>query len=248
MKNRPIIGKAAGLLILLVLLILCACTDTTDTENNDDTLTITNSQVGTYGDYTYEFWNQNETGDATMILRQDGSFETSWNNIYNMLARYGIRPGDGVESVTYNVDGYSATKGVSYLCVYGWAYNGSYQDLVEFYIVDNWITFRPPGGGGTYYDTITVDGDSYDIYTSIRVNQPSIAGPATFTQYWSVRQNGDQRTSGTIDVQAHFDAWANAGLPLGSTLHEVSFCIEAWGGDSGGSGYADVNELGFETE
>jgi len=215
--------------------------------SNDFDLIQSSSKIGTVGDYTYEYWNQNETGDADMGLRSDGTFEIGWNGIFNMLARYGIRPGDPVHSVTYNVSDYSVSSGVSYLCIYGWAYNGSYEDLIEFYIVDNWKNYRPPGNNGTYYKTITVDGDKYDIYTSERVNQPSINGNTTFTQYWSVRQNGSQRLSGTIDVDAHFTAWEDAGLTIGNTLYEVSFCVEGYSGSSSGKGHANVSELTFHT-
>jgi len=205
------------------------------------------SRIGRVGDFTYEYWNQNETGDADMGLRSDGTFEIGWKGIFNMLARYGVRPGDPVNSVTYTVDDYTVTGGISYLCIYGWAYNGSYEDLVEFYIVDNWKNYRPPGNNGTYYDTITVDGDEYDIYTSVRTQQPSIAGTRTFTQYWSVRKPDNKRLSGTIDVRAHFAAWENVGLPIGNTLYEVSFCVEGYSGNKTGTGHANVSELIFNT-
>lgn len=205
------------------------------------------SRIGKVGDYTFEYWNQDETGDADMGLRSDGTFEIGWKGIFNMLARYGVRPGDSVRSVTYTVDDYTVTSGISYLCIYGWAYNGSYEDLVEFYIVDNWKNYRPPGNNGIYYDTVTVDGDEYDIYTSVRTQQPSIAGTRTFTQYWSVRKEGDKRLSGTIDVDAHFAAWENAGLTIGSTLYEVSFCVEGYSGNKTGTGHANVSELIFNT-
>ena len=235
-----------GTYVLALALLISSCASTGD---NGVYTELSSSRIGSFEGFTYEFWNQNGTGDAAMTLRKDGSFDVGWSGIYNMLARNGVRPGQNVKSVTYAVDDYAASKGNSYLCVYGWTYDsGTWDNLVEFYIVDNWKNYRPPGSGGLYQGTISVDGGTYDIYTSIRVNQPSINGNRTFFQYWSVRQNGGQRTSGTIDVEAHFNAWKEQGMEFGNTMYEVSFCIEGYGGKSGGDGQASVRELSFNVE
>jgi hypothetical protein len=66
----------------------------------------------------------------------------------------------------------------------------TYDKMVEFYIIDNWKGYRPPGDQGTLKGSVVVDGDTYDNYTSLREDKPSVHpdGTSTFTQYWSVRQ------------------------------------------------------------
>lgn len=51
------------------------------------------------------------------------------------------------------------------------------------------------------------------------MNQPSIQGTATFYQYWSVRQS--HRTSGTVTVANHFNAWSQSGLTLGTHNYQI---------------------------
>ena len=103
--------------------------------------------------------------------------------------------------------------------------------MVEYYIVESWGTWRPPGA--TSKGTITVDGGTYDVYETTRVNQPSIDGNTTFQQYWSVRTS--KRTSGTISVTEHFKAWENMGMKMGK-LYEAALNVEGYQS----SGWADV--------
>ncbi len=135
----------------------------------------------------------------------------------NYLARKGVRPGSASPVVTYSAN--YRPNGNSYLAIYGWTQN----PLIEYYIVDSWGSWRPPGT--SVIGTVQADGGTYDIYRSERVNQPSIEGTKTFWQYWSVRQQ--KRTSGTITVAPHFDAWASFGLTMG-TFYEVSMVVEGY--------------------
>ncbi len=185
---------------------------------------VCDNNIGTHCGYTYEYWKDQGTGCLTNTA--DG-FSVEWNNINNLLGRKGIRPGSANHVVTYNAN-YNP-NGNSYLCVYGW----SQGPLAEYYIVDSWGSWRPPGGEG-FVGTVDSDGGTYDIYKTTRVNQPSIEGNATFDQYWSVRQS--KRESGTITVKNHFDAWASHGMNMGS-VYEVSMTVEGYQS----SGSADVS-------
>jgi hypothetical protein len=94
---------------------------------------------------------------------------------------------------------------------------------------------------------LTTDGSVYNIYESVRTNQPSILGTSTFNQYWSVRQT--KRSSGTVTVANHFNAWKQYGMNLGSMDYQIVATegyfstgsaditvSEANGSNSGGSG------------
>jgi len=102
--------------------------------------------------------------------------------------------------------------------LYGWSRN----PLVEYYVVDNWGGFVPPGPTAVPLGTVKSDGGTYRIYRMRRIEQPSIAGTATFNQYWSVRT--ERRPVGRdniITLANHFDAWRRAGMMLGSLDYQV---------------------------
>lgn len=184
---------------------------------------VCNNQIGMHCGYTYEYWK--DQGSGCLTNTADG-FSVEWSDINNLLGRKGIRPGSSSHVVTYDAN--YQPNGNSYLCVYGW----SQGPLAEYYIVESWGTWRPPGGEG-FMGTVDSDGGTYDIYRTERVNQPSIDGTQTFYQYWSVRQS--QRTSGTVTVANHFNAWASHGMNMGS-IYEVSVTVEGYQS----SGSADV--------
>lgn len=175
-----------------------------------------------------------------MTLNSGGTFSCQWSNINNALFRKGIKFDStktyqqlGNISVNYGCE--YQPNGNSYLCVYGW----TKSPLVEYYIVESWGTWRPPGA--TSKGTISVDGGTYDVYETTRTNQPSIEGTKTFQQYWSVRTS--KRTSGTISVSNHFSAWENQGMTMGK-MYEVALTVEGYQSSGSANVYSNTITVG----
>ncbi len=191
--------------------------------------------------YDWELWNQWDQGTANMQLLGNGKFSCEWSGIENVLFRTGKKwtsnspQWDTLDGITMDYAADYQPNGNSYLSVYGW----TKSPLVEYYIIESWGTWRPPGGTG-YKDTITVDGIQYDVYQTTRVQQPSIEGTKTFPQYFSVRKEGDKSTSGTVDIAKHFAAWESLGLDMGG-LYEVSLVVEGY--QSSGKATVTKNDI-----
>ncbi len=212
----------------------------------------TNQYKGTSEGYSYEVWLDNTGGSGSMTLGKGATFKAEWSASVsqgNFLARRGLDFGSEKKATDYDYIGldYDATYsqtgsgGNSRLCVYGWFENrnaAGNPPLVEYYIIEDWVNWRPTANGAS--KTVTIDGGQYEIF-AIDHTGPTIHGNSeTFKQYFSVRK--DTRTSGHITVSDHFKAWADQGWGIGN-LYEVALNAEGWES----SGVADVTMLDVYT-
>jgi len=190
--------------------------------------TITSNQTGTNNGYFFSYWK--DSGNVTMTLGAGGQYSVQWSNMNNMVVGKGWKPGSATHVVNYS--GTFSPNGNGYLSLYGWTTN----PLIEYYVVENFGSYNP-SSGAQRLGSVTTDGSTYDIYRTQRVNQPSIIGTATFYQYWSVRQS--HRSSGSISVANHFNAWRNLGLTLGSMDYQI---LATEGYQSSGSSNITVSD------
>ena len=206
----------------------------------------TENKTGMDGTYDFELWK--DRGNTTMTLNGNGKFSCEWNNINNCLFREGKKYNPPVNykslgdvEIKYGVD--YQPNGNSYMCVYGWSKN----PLVEYYIVETWGSWRPPGQAENK-GTVTVNGGTYDIYKTTRYNAPSIEGDTTFDQYWSVRKDKPKangtKIEGIISVSDHFKAWERAGLPALGNLTEIALNIEGYQSSGKANVYENILKIG----
>jgi len=199
----------------------------------------TSNKVGKIGDVGYEIWSDSGNNSATFY--SDGSFSCTFQNAKDYLCRSGLsfdctKTHDQIghmyadfklvkQSIS-NVD-------YSYVGIYGW----TKEPLVEYYIVDNWLSQYRPGDwvGNKKHGDFKIDGADYTVYENTRTG-PSIVGDTTFKQYFSIRKTA--RDCGTIDITAHFNQWEKLGMKMGK-MHEAKVLGEAGSTGSGTSGTAD---------
>ncbi|MDP9793252.1 endo-1,4-beta-xylanase [Catenuloplanes nepalensis] len=200
-RIRMLLGAACAVAIAITGTVL------TGTAHAEADRTVSSNTTGTHNGYFFSFWK--DSGNASMTLRADGRYSSSWDrSTNNWVGGKGWATGSR-RTVTYSGT-YNPGNNNTYLALYGWTRN----PLIEYYVVENFGSYNP-STGATRYGTVTTDGGTYDILRSQRVNQPCIDGDrCTFYQFWSVRQQ--KRSSGTITTANHFDAWARAGLTLGT--------------------------------
>ncbi|KAF2744679.1 glycoside hydrolase family 11 protein, partial [Sporormia fimetaria CBS 119925] len=174
------------------------------------------------GNYYWSNWSEGQ-GNWNCRNEAGGRFSVTWSgNNGGFVCGKGWRGGSGNRVIRFQ--GSYTPTGPGYLAIYGWTRN----PLIEYYIVESYDILAP-GEPWTLKGNFSSDEGDYDIYTSTRVNKPSIEGTRTFQQFWSVRQQ--KRVGGTVSLARHFEEWSRRGMRLGG--HD--YCIVAVEGFTNGT-------------
>ncbi|KFA67600.1 hypothetical protein S40285_09445 [Stachybotrys chlorohalonatus IBT 40285] len=173
---------------------------------------ITPNGQGTNNGYFYSWWSDGMS-PVTYTNEAGGTYSVNWQSGGNLVGGKGWQTGTS-RSIQYTADWKPINNGNSYLTIYGWTRN----PLIEYYVVENHGDYNP-GSAGQSRGSVTVDGGVYDLYEATRTNAPSIDGTQTFKQFWAIRQQ--KRTSGTVNMDTIFKAWASNGMNLGTHDYQI---------------------------
>ncbi|RAL13186.1 glycoside hydrolase family 11 protein [Aspergillus homomorphus CBS 101889] len=160
--------------------------------------------------FYYSLYNANGADVGYTEYPTTGQFELGWSAKTEFLGGKGYRGGNP-RSLTW--DGYFTAEGDWTLAIYGWTLN----PVTEWYIVESHGSGTP--GNGHILGQVNSDGGLYDVYSLPYRNVPKIYGVTNFDQHWSVRRS--HRTSGTVDVAAHFRRWKEMGLDPGTPIFQM---------------------------
>ncbi|KAK2002566.1 family 11 glycosyl hydrolase [Colletotrichum falcatum] len=176
-------------------------------------------------DYTQNY----KTGGKVNFTPTGKGFSVNFSGAQDFVVGKGWNTGSKNRTVNYSGQT-KASSGTVLTALYGW----SVDPLVEYYVQD----YSNNGKGaaqGQKVGSLTSDGSTYDIYKHTQVNQPSIQGTTTFTQYIS-RRTQDRSDGGTITFANHVAAWEKAGMKLGQMRYQT-IATEGWGNAGGNSKY-----------
>ena len=170
------------------------------------------------GDGYWEGWNQDYKGTYALQDHPDGSISGRWDGIMNCIFRNGVKYAEPKEVgglLAYDV-AYKAEIETADTAWYG--VNGYYKPEAgqfgygEFYVIEGWNGYRPPGSSTERKGTAEINGIQYDLYITVQ-NIMGIDPPPPVVKYWSVRQENayptgeDHVCEGTVPLLEHVRAW-----------------------------------------
>ncbi len=187
-------------------------------------------QSGTHDGYFWSLWiSDGYKGTVNYKNGPGGNYDVQWSNFNgNFTCGKGWSRGATNRVIGYNI-GICQINGGGVVGYYGWTRN----PLIEYYVNERWGSSRPTG---TKIGSVSSDGGTYDCYTAMRYNAPSIDGTQTFRQLFSTRTSmaptGQNRQ---ITFANHVNAWKRGGYSLGTDLSPAAIMLtEAYGSNCSG--------------
>ena len=187
-------------------------------------------------------WNADRIGTYQLKPEQDGSVSGTWDGIRECYFGNSCFRDDNaligeipVSDLTEAVFSYQAELEAEGLCYYG-VTGYTTLPLSEFYIIDGWTTWQPPGSNYEPLKTVEIGGATYNIYQTKRESWADL-DHFYYPVYWSVRQEntyqaGEKNTlSGTVPLTEHIKAWTELenGMDPEAVFRDLYFVLEAYG-------------------
>lgn len=161
----------------------------------------TNQQGAVSGTgYNFELWSAD--GTYSMTYYDDGTFKAEWSEVWDYVARVGLRSdvNNAYKTGNYTVD-FKFTKSgntpFGYIGVHGLAE----EPQAEYFIVDDWFGEIDEAYIGPKLGEYELDDAKYSVHAFLRDNVESWTGASTYVQYFAVREA--PRQCGTISASAH---------------------------------------------
>lgn len=177
---------------------ICSINDAHQGEAHRET---TNQQGAVSGTaLNFELWSAD--GTYSMTYYDDGTFKAEWSEVWDYVARVGLRSdvNNAYKTGNYTVD-FKFTKSgntpFGYIGVHGLAE----EPQAEYFIVDDWFGEIDEAYIGPKLGEYELDDAKYSVHAFLRDNVESWTGTSTYVQYFAVREA--PRQCGTISVSAH---------------------------------------------
>lgn len=198
-------------------------------------ITVKTYDSGTNNGYFWTLWKSDgATGTCNYVNGSGGNYSISFSGFNgNFTCGKGWSTGSRTRTVNYNCGAFTLNGGGSF-AYYGW----TRSPLIEYYVNEKWGSNRP--ASSERRGSVNSDGGTYDIYTAMRYNAPSIDGTQTFRQVFSTRTaQSPTGQNKSITFANHVNAWANVGLGIGSDISPSAILLtESYGTNT--SGYVNA--------
>lgn len=179
---------------------------------------------GTGNDHGY-FWSLYYSGGSASISFPSagtyaGNYAMTWSGVQDVVGGKGWSTGSA-QVIGYNC---GAISGFNNFSIYGW----TTSPLIEYYICEMGSVVN-----GSFVNSVSSDGHSYNFYKHQQQNQPSIIGNATFWQYLDNWGGASTGKNNTVTTANHINNWkSHGGQGFGSFNYQI-LGTEAYGGRSG---------------
>lgn len=163
---------------------------------------VTTNQQGSVSGTALNFELWSADGTYSMTYYDDGTFKAEWSEVWDYVARVGLRSdvNNAYKTGNYTVD-FKFTKSGNTPYGYIGVHGLTEEPQAEYFIVDDWFGEINEAYIGPKLAEYELDDAKYSVHAFLRDNVESWTGTSTYVQYFAVREA--PRQCGTISASAH---------------------------------------------